>query len=337
MYRRHRQQNSQLALLQGASSHVGKRSGFTLVELLIVIAIIVTLLSILGVTLMSMVGSARVMATKGTITKVQGLLQARIEGLARKDPEGTLIDSLVPRFGNNRRRAEAMARKFTYRQTFPQTWAQVPPNLLVGLPSTPAIPPATPPRKQESSEVLHFILTRANVPGFPPIGEDSFASSEVADTDSNGWPEFIDAWGQPLRFYRWPTRLIRGGAYAPGTFTPTATARLLIPVLPTTGPELTRDPDDKYGQLKGFFTPAQILEFEFGASMGPLANLGAFHTLDTYSLPLVVSGGPDLLTGLYEPNDPNATHFGYLCGIDPAGTANTYDDISNYNSRSGGK
>jgi hypothetical protein len=39
---------------------------------------------------------------------------------------------------------------------------------------------------------------------------------EVADTDGDGLFEIVDAWGQPLRFYRWPTRLFRP-AVSPGT------------------------------------------------------------------------------------------------------------------------
>src|SRR5262249_38680487 len=27
---------------------------------------------------------------------------------------------------------------------------------------------------------------------------------EVQDTDNDGLPEFVDAWGEPLQFYRWP-------------------------------------------------------------------------------------------------------------------------------------
>ena len=35
-----------------------------------------------------------------------------------------------------------------------------------------------------------------------------FTAQEVADTDDDGLLEFVDAWGEPLRFYRWPTRMI---------------------------------------------------------------------------------------------------------------------------------
>jgi hypothetical protein len=64
-------------------------------------------------------------------------------------------------------------------------------------------------RETESSELLYFALTRLDQFGAPGIGEGEFRSAEVADTDGDGMLEFIDGWGNPLRFYRWPTRLIK--------------------------------------------------------------------------------------------------------------------------------
>ena len=41
-----------------------------------------------------------------------------------------------------------------------------------------------------------------------PLGSvfspDDFSDREVKDTDGDGLPEFVDAWGQPLQFFRWP-------------------------------------------------------------------------------------------------------------------------------------
>ena len=54
------------------------------------------------------------------------------------------------------------------------------------------------------SETLYAIL----VEGVGPLGSifsrDDFTENEVKDTDNDGLPEFVDAWGQPLRFFRWP-------------------------------------------------------------------------------------------------------------------------------------
>jgi prepilin-type N-terminal cleavage/methylation domain-containing protein len=54
------------------------------------------------------------------------------------------------------------------------------------------------------SETLYAIL----VEGIGPLGSvfsrDDFSDREVKDTDGDGLPEFVDAWGQPLQFFRWP-------------------------------------------------------------------------------------------------------------------------------------
>ena len=328
-----------------------KSSGFTLVELLIVIAIIALLMSIFGVATMSMIGTARVNATSATIVKIQGLIQQRIDAIGDRRPDQTIVTSngLPTRFPGNPKAVETLARKIMFRQAFPQTWSEVHSDLITSLPfGSPAIPspsPATTPGRQarESAEVLHFILTRANVLGYPPVGDDVFSTSEVRDTDSNNWPEFIDGWGEPLRFYRWPTRLVRGGAWAAGAFTPTATARLLIPPLPTTAAELSRDSHDKFGLLKvgnpgGVLSAANASFFEQGNApmMNAFANLGRFNTPDTFSLPLIISGGPDKATGLHEPSD-TSVNAGYWGAVNSAAINNTFDDISNYNTRSGGK
>ncbi len=54
------------------------------------------------------------------------------------------------------------------------------------------------------SETLYAVL----VGGVGPLGSvfrpDDFSDREVKDTDHDGLPEFVDAWGQPLQFFRWP-------------------------------------------------------------------------------------------------------------------------------------
>lgn len=323
------------------------RRGFTLVELMIVIAIIALLFSVIVVAAMRALGTAKVTATRATIVKVQGLLQQRLDAVLRKDPEKTLVDTLaVPGRFPNRKQAEVIARKFTFRQAFPQTWTEITtyyPNLLIL--SNETAPMTTTPAA-ESAEVLFFLLAKANVLGYPPEGVDVFLSTEMRDTDGNGKIELVDNWGTPLRFYRWPTRLVRGAAWAAGGYTPSNTARALFPSLPTTTLDLTHDADDKYGFLRvgtaNGITAAEAAFFEQGTA--PMSgagsrfyNLGQFHTAETFSLPLVISAGPDLTTGLYEPSDTSTTTFGYLANPDPGATSSTYDNISNFNIRSGGK
>jgi prepilin-type N-terminal cleavage/methylation domain-containing protein len=58
--------------------------------------------------------------------------------------------------------------------------------------------------KTARSEMLYALL----VEGIGPMGSlftaDEFRDTEVKDTDGDGLPEFVDAWGEPLQFFRWP-------------------------------------------------------------------------------------------------------------------------------------
>ena len=60
----------------------------------------------------------------------------------------------------------------------------------------------------ESSELLYFALIKSASYGAAAVDSDRFTENEIRDTDGDGLPEFVDTWGQPLRYYRWPTRLI---------------------------------------------------------------------------------------------------------------------------------
>jgi prepilin-type N-terminal cleavage/methylation domain-containing protein len=54
------------------------------------------------------------------------------------------------------------------------------------------------------SEMLYAILVEGVGPWGSVFSRDEFTDREVQDTDGDGLPEFVDAWGQPLQFFRWP-------------------------------------------------------------------------------------------------------------------------------------
>ena len=58
--------------------------------------------------------------------------------------------------------------------------------------------------KTARAEMLYAVL----VNGLSPLGSvfrpDDFSDREVKDTDGDGLLEFVDAWGEPLQFFRWP-------------------------------------------------------------------------------------------------------------------------------------
>ncbi len=54
------------------------------------------------------------------------------------------------------------------------------------------------------SETLYALLVNGSGPLGSLFRPDEFTSTEVRDTDNDGVPEFVDGWGNPLQFYRWP-------------------------------------------------------------------------------------------------------------------------------------
>lgn len=313
-----------------------KRAGFTLVEILVVIGLIAVLATILVTALKGAGTNAKIQATQATLTKLRGLLQQRIDAFNRFDfrnkstqqysPAGTSYKNLADAWtaaGSSDALAAVLVRKGYFRKYFPQTWLEATELLKeVGVTT-----PPTGGYPQESAEVLYFFLTNSGVLGYAPEGSDLVESK---DTNNNGFLEFVDAWDQPLRFYRWPTRLIRpaGGTTSP-TAAELAVAQALIPALPSDPTKINLDPDDPLGLTNGLSTSKYNFE-----------NL--FHTPGTYHTPLLISAGLDGIMGLYEPNNsqPTATIFGNLAAPDtsnPTYQTNIYDDITTLNIRSGGK
>jgi len=184
--------------------------------------------------------------------------------------------------------------------------------------------------KTESSELLYYTIAVSGTFGSSPVDADQFSPLEVIDTDEDGLPEFVDAWGEPLRFYRWPTRLI--DPTAPNPFAPDfddpadpTETRSILPLerqyagllirglppapIPLPGPSgglttqrdmLFVDPDDPVGILYSFIEDPQYKGM--GINLTREFNEGKYHTPDTYHVPLIVSAGLDGKLGLYEPN-----------------------------------
>jgi len=246
-----------------------KFSGFTLLELLIVIGLIAALMTMSVVVMSGFLTTAEVEATSATIQKTFRLLEQRIDAFDRAfkgsrkqgaisatkglllDPnqDGDYSDAI---FGVSHEAIEILAKKAMFRFEFPQRFAERivgtgdsdsngnldGDNNANGMPDVLEFAIAAPTAKQqlitegnptptqaeidarvlsnwanhnpvtESAELLYFTLVYSTSYGSAAVDSDRFTNREVADTDNDGLPEFIDAWGQPLRYYRWPTRLV---------------------------------------------------------------------------------------------------------------------------------
>jgi prepilin-type N-terminal cleavage/methylation domain-containing protein len=250
-------------------------------------------------------------------------------------------------------RALVIARKGLFRRYFPQTWAEVrfwklhdeagvsPP--FEDINRNGSLDPGedfnqngvldTPNPLTESAEVLYFLLTKATLPGYTQEGDDQFSSADALDTDGNGFLEFVDAWGQPLRFYRWPSRLVRPSG--PGGGYDASLVKTLMGGTPSKN-SFGRDADDP-NLLVGNVSPADNL-WQL-RSLGGSVFLRADHfemlfmTGATSTVPLILSIGADGLSALENPS----TGLGKLANPDLTRRDDSFDDITNLNTRPGAR
>jgi prepilin-type N-terminal cleavage/methylation domain-containing protein len=332
------------------------RRGFTLLEILVVIGLISFLMVISLTVIANFITTAREKATATTIRKIHAMYQERIEAYQRslKGPQyEAQVDTKLAQlqragvYGMQRKVAEVLLRKDLARAMLPQRFGELPDNLTPPATNAPNGHPdvfdqdpnyvaARHNPVTESAALMYFNLTRRDVVGVPPVGVDEFSTLEVMDTDGDGLLEFVDAWGQPLRFYRWPTRLIRSGG--PGVALVVADrqrADLLIKGLRKRPPTGNRDPLDQDPEDALGYVAREMNRFPTLATLpgGLGINEVNYHTMGTYHTLLILSAGPDTDVGLYEPYD--TANFGHLAAPTATAPDALTDNISNRNSQAG--
>lgn len=401
--------------------HKGRsRAAFTLLELLIVVAVIAILMTLSLRVMFGLLGQAEEQATVATVRKIDALLQQKMEAFDRaykgaraSSAESNITAILASQkiFGVRSNVVEILARKAAFRTAFPQRMAELlvvdTQTAVTGMADSFYKAVAEPGARlqqqlegkptdaasvknrattnwntkhtaeTESAELLYYCLVVADSFGASGAGGDRFTNREVADTDEDGLPEFVDAWGNPLRFYRWPTRLI--DIFAPSPFDPDlsnpsdltdnrviaglerqvaqthfqglAPPPITMPNGVTPRDMLLVDPDDPVGVL---YSELERLNGQNGLPDFKLEfNELKYHTAETYHTPLIVSAGPDGELGIHEPShfrvvSPGVYEFGNLAQlkgmntaspppIDPAVLDNLFDNISNRNRRAGAK
>lgn len=302
-----------------------------MIELLVVVTIIAILMTLTLQVVGGLLSQARDTATRTTQAKIQTLLNTRSQA----------FDRLIKRRGYLVGSADYATIQGTYSK-LPQSTQLILTVKSLEMKYFPQRPVETNSQLQpavannsnaSSIEILYDFLTQSNVLGNSPLGTDNFTSAEVQDVDKDGLPEFIDAWGKPMRFYRWPTRFFRSqgqtGANAVGNFQPQdlQNARNLFSTLPSFSGsvanlknDLGRDPDDPLQELLTNFSNYERQGF---------ATPATFHVL------LVVSAGPDGIFGMGDPSDTGQQTRGDLGAVvDPQALL---DDIISLNTRAGGK
>jgi prepilin-type N-terminal cleavage/methylation domain-containing protein len=199
---------------------VSRLRGFTLVELLITISIIGMMASMILFAAYSAQETAKVAKTKALIAKLDSIVKSRWDAYRTRRVPVTFTSATAPPVASAIR---LTALRDLMRMEMPDRWNDIadgPATLPLG--ATPINRPAvsqgylrkynaimmgpSPPSQAvlgqfAGAECLYMIVMQA-------VAEEGdarevFKPDDVADTDGDGFPEFIDAWKQPIKFLRW--------------------------------------------------------------------------------------------------------------------------------------
>jgi prepilin-type N-terminal cleavage/methylation domain-containing protein len=219
----------------GVRHQARRRAGFSLIEMLVVVGLIAFLTAAIVAVIPRVANASKVAATKATIKKVDEMLNDRINGFRRwiqkqDQMAGTGTPSYVSLqtlqlTGGNLTQAKILAIKQLFRSNFAQAYTELPISIQTANPRGASHLPQT-----DSAECLYLILTKGPLFDTEPPSAADLKSLEIADTDGDGIPEIIDAWGQPLRYYRWPTRLVRPATAVTGLTTSGASGSTVGPI-----------------------------------------------------------------------------------------------------------
>jgi prepilin-type N-terminal cleavage/methylation domain-containing protein len=203
-------------------------SAFTLVELLVTIAIIGILSSLLlGAASLSM-GTARQARTESLIARLHTLLSQHYDSFRDRRVE---INPVAGASGQMLAARRLLGTREQMRLELPDRWSDI---TLEAIPSTPQAYDGSPapiapsvliarpamsrmflrkynqlaansvPREKllqnQGAECLYMIVMLAAGDG---ESRGLFSESDIGDTDGDGAPEFIDSWGNPISFLRW--------------------------------------------------------------------------------------------------------------------------------------
>jgi prepilin-type N-terminal cleavage/methylation domain-containing protein len=296
-----------------------RRPAFTIVEILVVIAIIAVLAGLSSVAVLRWLDTSRKNNTEKTMIKVKAVLDHQVKDVLKQADEETIPAAVVILAGSDMPRARVIWRKLRLRQEFPMTLAEAtqhPGTLVPSLagvaelaPKYTSVPKINNLKPGAASSAL-LLLSLKKARGGKTLKDDDLAN-HLLDTDNDGFQEIVDAWGNPLQFYRTPTD--------------NAALDAADPAVANTKSDKARDPGDPDGTLliANWYNTPQRTQFETLCHKIKPATAKGGGQFSTYIVPVLVSPGRDGVLGL----DTKTM------AISPAANTNVNDNIFSYNLR----
>lgn len=205
-----------------------RRNGFTLVELLITVSIIAIMASMALFAMFQAQQTAKEHRTRALIAKLNSIIMRRYDEYRTRRVPFSFPDlqdtTRQVEYNREIARARIDCLRDLMRMEMPDRWSDVsdgpvtpyphgyPASMMAAYAGTIARPSAStsyyakwsagaPSTTNQGAECLYMIVMDAMAQ--EGDSRDTFKSSDFLDTDDDGYPEFVDAWGQPIEFIRW--------------------------------------------------------------------------------------------------------------------------------------
>jgi Tfp pilus assembly protein PilE len=196
------------------------RPGSTLAELVVVLAILAVLAGLLTAAVLRVAGTSQAQATDATLQKLASELDKQLKEVVTQARKENVPADVLALAGGNARRARVIWVKMRLKQEFPTSYNEAlnplpaallqanggplvagdlpPKNVFVQ-----ALPAAANDPTTESSACLLLSLTQGRG-GITWDASQTLGAGFIRDTDGDGVPEVIDAWGKAVYFVRCP-------------------------------------------------------------------------------------------------------------------------------------
>lgn len=192
-----------------------RRSGFTVIELLVVMAIVIAIASLSIGAVFTLRESQMKNYAETTVQKLASALDQQFKATLDQIYEETPSAAAMALAGNDIRRGRVIHTKLRLRQEFPVNFTQATQPLAFvsggGLAPKPtyvqALAGVTSDPAWSSSAMLYMILSqgRRGMAGFDPAKDIEPTAIQTGVVNGKSFQYFVDSWGNPLRFWLFPT------------------------------------------------------------------------------------------------------------------------------------